>query len=234
MFHPVNLQEMTAMSYQDQAYEYVRTRILQMHYKPNEVISDRQIADELNISRTPVRDAFTRLEAEGLLVNEEDRRGWRVYTLTLEDIREIFEIKKAIEGMIVVKAAVNPDPALRQHLADALAAMKAASESNSTQEWLLADARLHETLALMAENVRAHRFVLILNAQWHRVRLGFTATRSRMSSRAYDEHAAFVNAVLAGDAAESEHQLKIHMERVHDELVDLLVNMVIPYAPYGI
>jgi DNA-binding GntR family transcriptional regulator len=222
------------MSYQDQAYQHVKSRILQMHYKPNEYISDRQIAEELNISRTPVRDAFTRLECEGLLVNEEDRRGWRVYTLTLQDIQEIFDIKKALEGMIVVKAANCTDSALQEALSNALAEMKVASESGDTQAWLQSDARLHETLAHMADNSRAHSFVQMLNAQWHRVRLGFTATRGRMSSRAYDEHAAFVTAVLAGDAGEAEHQLQIHMDRVHAELVDLLVNMVMPYAQNGV
>lgn len=223
-----------SMSYQEQAYLHVKTRILQMTYKPNEYISDRQIAEELNISRTPVRDAFTRLECEGLLVNEEDRRGWRVYSLTLQDIQEIFDIKKAIEGMIVVKAAGCSDAALREELRGALADMKTASEANDTQAWLQADARLHNTLARMADNTRAQQFVLQLNAQWHRVRLGFTATRGRMSNRAYDEHAAFVLAVLEGDAAEAERQLQIHMNHVHAELVDLLVNMVMPYAQYGI
>jgi GntR family transcriptional regulator, rspAB operon transcriptional repressor len=222
------------MSYQEQAYLHVKTRILQMHYKPNEYISDRQIAEELKISRTPVRDAFTRLECEGLLVNEEDRRGWRVYTLTLQDIQEIFDIKKAIEGMIVVKAAACADEALRAELRSALADMQAASERADTQAWLQSDAHLHETLARMADNNRAQRVVEMLNAQWHRIRLGFTATRGRMSNRAYDEHAAFVSAVLAGDAAEAEHQLEIHMNRVHAELVDLLVNMVMPYAQNGV
>lgn len=222
------------MSYQNQAYIYVKSRILQMHYKPNEYISDRQIAEELNISRTPVRDAFTKLECEGLLINEEDRRGWRVYTLTLQDIQEIFEIKKAIEGMIVVKAAACTDPVLRAELTTALEDMKVASASSDTQTWLQADAKLHETLAHMGGNYRAHQFVLLLNAQWHRIRLGFTTMRGRMSNRAYDEHAAFVLAVLAGDAAEAQCQLEAHMDNVHRELVDLLVNLVMPYAQNGV
>jgi DNA-binding GntR family transcriptional regulator len=62
--------------YQQQAYEYIKANILNLTLKPGQYIMDTQIARELNISRTPVREAFHRIENEGLLVYEQ-RKGWR-------------------------------------------------------------------------------------------------------------------------------------------------------------
>ena len=91
-------------TFQQQTYDYVRSQIINLGFKPGEFITDAQIAEKLTISRTPVREAFQRLEKEGLLVNEA-RKGWRVYMLDLEDINEIFDLKIAIECMLVKKAA---------------------------------------------------------------------------------------------------------------------------------
>ena len=60
----------TGTTYQQQAYEYVREKILSMDYKPGDKITDSSIASELNISRTPVREALQRLEIEGLINSE--------------------------------------------------------------------------------------------------------------------------------------------------------------------
>ena len=100
------------MIFQQQAYEYIKTNILNMKLKPGQYIMDTQIAGELNISRTPVREAFHRIENEGLLVYEQ-RKGWKVYTLTLKDVHEIFDLKEMIESNIAFKAANCNDQFLR-------------------------------------------------------------------------------------------------------------------------
>ena len=112
----------SSISFQQKAYEYVKEKITLRHYRPSEYIMDSQIADELNISRTPVREAFHRLESEKLLIYE-TRRGWKVYALSLEDINEIFDLKTEIEGMIVRKAATCDDRKLRKLLEDAFQEM---------------------------------------------------------------------------------------------------------------
>ena len=71
---------------------------MKLELKPGAYLTDSQIAAEVNISRTPVREAFYRLEHEGLLVNQA-RRGWRVYTLSLQDIEQIFDIKRSPGGV---------------------------------------------------------------------------------------------------------------------------------------
>jgi len=215
-------------TFQQQAYDYVRDQIINLGFKPGEYITDSQIAKILNISRTPAREAFQRLEKEGLLLTE-PRRGWRVYTLSLEDIHEIFQLKIAIEGMMVAKAAECTDEALRKELADTMVAMK---EAPDAEVWLEADVHLHNILFIMADNQRAERIIANLNDQWHRIRLGYVGMRGR-TVQSIDEHENFVNSVLASQPDDAAKYMTIHLNRVRDDLINMVSKVLMPYNENG-
>jgi DNA-binding GntR family transcriptional regulator len=217
---------------QEQAYHLVKSRILNRELKPGQYINDTQIAEELSISRTPVREAFQLLEHEGLLISEA-RRGWRVYTLSLEDINEIFDIKVALEGMMVRRAAECRDETKRAALKDAMERMARGAEINDYQAWWQADLDLHHAIADMCGNERATRVIRNFNEQWQRIRLGFVAMEGRME-RAIPEHRAFVESILAGNADEAEQQMRSHLSSLRDELVRVLTNMVLPFTQNGV
>lgn len=218
-------------TFQQQTYDYVRGQIINLGFKPGEYITDAQIAEKLEISRTPVREAFQRLEKEGLLVNE-SRKGWRVYMLDLEDIHEIFEIKIAIEGMLIHKAALCIDEGLRKDLTEALSEMKKATDAKDPDVWLQADIHLHNILFLMANNERAERITENLNDQWHRLRLGYVALQGRTKTSIV-EHEGFVASVLAGDAEKAETQMREHLTRVRDDLIQLVERLIMPFSSRG-
>ncbi len=218
-------------TFQQQTYDYVRGQIINLGFKPGEYITDAQIAEKLEISRTPVREAFQRLEKEGLLINEA-RKGWRVYMLDLEDVHEIFELKIAVEGMLIRKAAECTDEGLRKDLRDALLDMKNATEANDADLWLQADIHLHNILFLMSNNERAERIVENLNDQWHRLRLGYVALQGRTKT-SIGEHEGIVRSVLAGDAENAEKQMREHLARVRDDLIQLVEKLVMPFSSSG-
>jgi DNA-binding GntR family transcriptional regulator len=219
-------------TFQQQAYEYIRGLILNLSLKPGEWVTDSQIAQQLNFSRTPVREAFHRLEKEGLLVNKK-RRGWKVYTLSLKDINEIFDIKVAVEGMIARKAAECKNENLRVSLSKALEKMQIAADSGNIEEWLKSDVRLHSILFEMAGNERARRIITNVNDQWHRLRIGFTALEGRMK-QSTAEHQVFVESISRGNGDSAARSMNTHLNRVRDELVALLVNLVLPFVEEGV
>lgn len=222
----------SSVTHQKQAYEYIRGQIMILGFKPGEYITDTQIANVLAISRTPVREAFHRLEKEGLLIND-PRRGWKIYTLTLKDINEIFDLKAVIEGMIARKAALCKDEQLRDALRDVMQRMDEADAANDANAWLKADILLHDILFHMAGNERAQGMVLSLNTQWHRVRIGFVALQGR-TKRSSSEHRAFCESILAGNGEEAELLIRTHLDHVRDELVHLLVTVVLPFVDEGV
>lgn len=89
----------------DQAYEHIRAAILQGRYRPNQRLPEDEVAAQLNSSRTPVRVALMRLVDQGLVVRE--RQGWVVREHTPDEIREIYEVRCALESMATGLAAVR-------------------------------------------------------------------------------------------------------------------------------
>ena len=219
-------------TYQEKTYKYMKAQIMNLGFKPGEYVTDTQIANVLNVSRTPVREAFRILEHEGLLIYE-TRRGWKVYSLTLEDIKEIFALKIIIEKMIAVRAASCEDNQLREKLAVCLQEMKEAMINNNVDLWIKKDTDLHHIIHQMANSKRAESIVENLNDQWHRLRIGFTARTDRMQ-RSYKEHEEIVKAILEKDNTQAEKATQIHLALVQEELINLLKNLVLPFVSKGI
>ena len=221
-----------ATTFQEQAYDFVKTQIINLDLKPGAYVTDSQVAEELDISRTPVREALRRLEQEGLLVSQA-RRGWKVYTLSLEDIHEIFDIKAALEGMIASRAAECQDDELQSALRASIDRMNSAAETDDPDAWQEADSQLHEVIFTMGGNERAAGVIRNLNDQWHRVRIGFVAMHGRIE-RSNSEHEAIVESILAGDGEQAEQLMRVHLNNVRQELVRLLVNLVLPFVEEGV
>ena len=78
------------------AYEYIKKKILSCMYEPGVVMNEQTLCDELELSRTPVRDALSRLEQEGL-VNIMPKKGFMVTALKLGDINHIYEVRLLLE-----------------------------------------------------------------------------------------------------------------------------------------
>lgn len=219
-------------SLQQKAYDYIRENILAMEYQPGDFITDSKIAEELEISRTPVREACQRLEYEGLLFSG-SRRGWRIYSLTIKDIDNIFDLKCEIEGLIARKAAMCPDAELRNTLKDLSKQMKEASINNDLEAWLKTDTAIHHILYVMAQNDRAERFINNLNDQWHRLRSGYIKMIDRLEDST-EEHDKFVTAIINGEPDEADKALQGHLNNVREGLLKILVTMILPYARKGL
>jgi DNA-binding GntR family transcriptional regulator len=203
-----------------------------MEYRPGDYITDSQIAAELKISRTPAREAFQRLENEGLLISEA-RRGWRIYSLTIKDIEDIFDLKCEIEGLVARKAAMGNNEEHHQALRNYLSCMQEASINDDVATWMEMDSSLHHLLYQMAQNDRAERIIKYLNDQWHRLRRGFINLQGRLDI-ATNEHEKIVNAVISSDAEGAELAMQAHLNSVRRGLLKVLVTMILPYARDGL
>lgn len=224
--------EDSLLTFQQKAYDFVKAQIFNLDFKPGDYITDTETARKLGISRTPVREAFRRLEHEGLLIYEA-RRGWRVYSLTLEDIQDIFELKLVIEGLVARQAAINRDDQARTELKSLLEDLRKAVGVRDYERWLEVDHAIHSLIFEMAGNRLAQQIVENINDRYHRVRVGFLARTGRMES-SLEEHEAFIEDILSGEAEAAELKIREHLGNLRDELVNLLVTMVLPFASNGV
>lgn len=179
-----------------------------------------EIALRLGMSRTPVREALIRLQAEGL-VELVPRRGARVLPIRIDDLREIYEILNALEPEAAgALAARKPSLDYLQPLEDAMTRMEA-SLYNDLDAWAEADDAFHTALLELHGNRRMLGFVSSLYDQAHRARV-VTLRMRDLPMQSTTEHREILRHIAAGDADAAYHTFRAHRERTSGELIAVL------------
>ena len=181
----------------EDAADRIREQILAGGFRQGEHLVEAKIAEQLNISRGPVREAFKLLRAEGLL-NEEPRRGTFVVSLSADDVREIYGLRAALEGRAARLIARAHDPATIEQLRTLADAIDAAVATGDGAAVSRADLAFHEGLCALCGNSRIlevfDRYVPTLRAL---LRLDERVLRSL--DEVSNQHRPFVEAIEAGD-----------------------------------
>ena len=94
-----------SLSLANQVYQQIEKNILSGVYSPGEIISESKLSEELGVSRTPIREAMARLENEKLIGITPS--GTVVLGITDQDVADMFTVKRALEPIVVKKAAMN-------------------------------------------------------------------------------------------------------------------------------
>ncbi len=115
---PVLKVQVETVSLRERTTEVLRNAIISMHFAPGEKLVERRLCEETGVSRTSVREALRHLEAEGL-VTRVPGRGIRVARLSVEEARQIYEMRAIIEARMSRNFVRNATPAQRQRLEDA-------------------------------------------------------------------------------------------------------------------
>jgi len=137
-------------SLKDQAIELLRDYIVGGSIPPGTKIVEREVADLLGISRAPVRDALMELEKEGLVVTKSS--GRYVIELTERDVRELYQVRLALERLAAELAAQNTCPENRAALTATLEAMRAAVAEGDRSKHVAADVEMHWLVWKQADN----------------------------------------------------------------------------------
>lgn len=205
----------------EMAYKAIRQRILDNVYPAGHRALEQEYADELRLSRTPVREALLKLAGEGL-VEVIPRHGTRVLPVSTEDMREIYQMLTALEPMAAELVANKKLPAADlKPLIEASRDMSAALKDDNLDAWAEADERYHRLLIALAGNRLLAEAVQGLWDRAHRARRVTLRLRPKpMHSTA--EHNAIVEAIRAGDAKQAASLYRAHRERGSSELLAIL------------
>lgn len=146
----------------DIAYGKIRHLILTGEMRSGDKLLENHLAAQIGVSRTPVREALNRLNAEGLVVLERYRRGY-VASFSVEDVREIFRLRAILEGHAAARAATRISDADLQRLQDLERAMEGQFEALGWHEHLEGfdemNTRFHAIIAAAAESPRLERIL---------------------------------------------------------------------------
>ena len=183
-----------------EAYERLRAEIVRGEIRPNQRLIAADLAERLEISRTPIREALQLLESDGLV--EVAKRGYVVREHTSEEIREIYEVRAGLEGMAVRLAAERATDAQLQAIVDLHA--DDTTLANSARDHLVeVNAAFHDAIVQAAGNARLERLIRANSEHFfnHGIAQLYSDEEARASVTGHGEIVAALTA-RDGDAAE--------------------------------
>ncbi|CAH1689520.1 GntR family transcriptional regulator [Hyphomicrobiales bacterium] len=203
------------------AYTKIKQRILDNDYAPGIAVLEQVLANDLGLSRTPIREALVRLAQEGL-VEVVPRHGMRVLPLSPQDMREIYEIMISLEMTATeLLARRRPSQQEIEPLVRACDDMEIALARDDLNEWAKADERFHLSLVELCGNKRLATMVMGIWEQSHRARM-FTLRLRPKPVDSTREHREVVNAILRGDGDKARQLYKDHREKAASGMVAII------------
>jgi len=192
----------------------LRQMIIEGTLHLGQVLSEAMVAQWLDVSRTPVREAFARLEIEGLLVSEPQRRT-RVFMPGPKDVDDICVARECIENRAVILAIERHQSELAADLAKTAARMTEAMRSQDIPEYLRLDTEFHQSIFDHADNV-------FLCEAYRTIAPKLAALRTRLAlhidylQKGYHEHLRLSELTASGDIERALVVLEEHISRKED------------------
>jgi DNA-binding GntR family transcriptional regulator len=213
----------------DVAYNYIRKRILSGDYPPGHPLMTELLANEIKVSRTPVRDALRKLETDGL-VTIQAHLGASVKKMQLKEFREMCDMRLALESHAAGLAALNRTEADLNEIHFALEGMRrltleitsSADEQPLLGELVREDVRFHIAVMTAAKNelmkkeiLRLHLVNRVVSGSGGGEKSGVKKTESDARRRAVlDKHNDIYTAIARSDAPAAKREMEFHLQEL--------------------
>ncbi|UAW98923.1 GntR family transcriptional regulator [Halopseudomonas nanhaiensis] len=199
----------------ERVYRRLKEDIFSFRLLPGERFTENEIATLTGASRTPVREALTRLAREGF-VSVAFRSGWQVSPFEFAQFEQLYDVRIALELAAVEKLCIAPPLVELKTLADIWLVDRDSRLSDGPTVCAL-DERFHEHLVEATGNREMARIHHDISERLHIVRrLDFT--QSARIQCTYDEHGAIIERILAGDADRARELLRTHVQESKAEV----------------
>jgi DNA-binding GntR family transcriptional regulator len=213
-------------SQSEEAYLRIRDRIVSLDLAPGSVVQEARLREELDIGRTPIREALQRLAWENL-VKSVPHRGTFVTDVNITDLARITEVRVVLEGHAARLAADRAGSSDRAAIATLLEEVQSERTQDESlrldqRELMRLDQRIHRQIYRAARNS-------LLESTLERyfnlsLRLWFMVIDREVRLReAVEEHAALLGAILAGDGARAEESMQRHVMGFEQEIRTVLM-----------
>ncbi|NLB52577.1 MAG: GntR family transcriptional regulator [Syntrophomonadaceae bacterium] len=221
---PVNLESYKPL--RELVLEAIREAIINGVLKPRERLMEIQLAEELGVSRTPVREALRKLELEGFIVMV-PRKGAYVADMSMKDVADVFEIRIALEGLAAALAAERITDEELEEMERHLVEKAEAIAKHDMEKLVEIDTKFHEALYGASRNERLIVIISNLREQIQRFRTSSLAMPGRMK-QSLDEHRGIVEAIQSRDILMARQAAQEHIENAESILIESLKNEGFP------
>lgn len=205
----------------DRTLESIKAAIISGELSPDEPLRDRQLAEQLGVSRTPVREALHRLEAAGLVVAR-GRAGWLVSPFTEQDVRELFQLRRLLEPVGLEELSKQPDERVVTALAHFFDDYQHPIPPERYPEYFAHDNAFHRGLVACSDNRRLREMYAVMESHIDRGRHFLTTAATGRADETLEEHLAIARAVAELDFARARDNLLAHLRAGEELMIDQL------------
>ncbi|HUW64970.1 MAG TPA: GntR family transcriptional regulator [Spirochaetia bacterium] len=201
-------------------FESLREAIIGGRLKPGERLMEAQLAEELGVSRTPVREAIRKLELEGFVAML-PRKGAYVSGISLKDIVDVFEIRAALEALAAGLAAERITEEELDQMERYLLKASEASDEDNLSAFVAVDTGFHELIYKASRNQRLFQIVTLLQEQVQRFRTVSLSQPGRFKD-AIEEHRQIIEAISERNVELAQSLAKEHIENAEQSMLQSL------------
>jgi DNA-binding GntR family transcriptional regulator len=195
------------------ACDQIRTWIVTGHLAPGSRLVENLLADELGVSRIPVREALKQLQTEGF-VDIAPRRGAVVAEVSMKEAEDLYEVRSALESFAARKAAQCHKPADLEQLERIVQDGREALRVEAWPELTRLNSAFHEAIAAATGN---DHLVELMAAYGLKLAWIFSSSAQRRGAAAWNEHEGIISAIADGDAELAEVLAARHIVRSQRE-----------------
>ena len=206
------------MTAKDRAYEFTKGRVLDSTFAGGDLITEGEVADALGMSRTPVREAFLRLEGEGLL-RLYPKRGALVVPVSVGEVEAVMETRMLVERFALDKVlAAGPAADIAAALDAAIAEQELRAADGDADGFVAVDREFHTTFVTAAGNPIITGLYDSLRDRQRRMIITSLLVDTKRSESIMVEHRALTEAIRAGDLERAQQVLATHLRGTLDLL----------------
>ena len=207
--------EHRTISLADQVFENLENDILSGKYPRGELLTESKLSQSLGVSRTPIREALRRLSQEHII--EESGKGSIVLGITESDLKDIFFIRRKIEGTVAALAAKNRTDEQLAVLKEAVEFQEFYLSKNDADKIKTMDSRFHETIYRMSGSSVMCDVLIPLHKKIQKYRRASLSNTSRAAA-SVSEHRGIFEAIAAGDAEKAETLFNSHLKNAYNHM----------------
>ncbi len=220
MTDDIQLQMNEYLPLRDVVFQTLRQAILRGKLQPGERLMEIHLAQQLGVSRTPVREAIRMLEQEGLVIMI-PRKGAIVAEITKSDLEDVLEVRAALEELAVKKACRNISQEQLQELKKAAGKFAASLQKEDLMACAQADVAFHEIISAATENRRLIQILNNIREQIYRYRLENLKDKSSHANLV-EEHTAICRALEERSEEKASEAVRVHIEHQKISIMESL------------
>ena len=206
----------------DVVFENLREAIVEGKVKPGQRLMEVQLAEQLGVSRTPVREAIRKLELEGLVIML-PRKGAYVANMSLKDIIDVLEIRASVEGLAASLASERISPDDIKKLEAILKDFEQSAAGSDVETLLKKDVEFHECIFKATNNKKLHQLINSLWEQVYRFRVTYISDYDSTVNIARD-HKLILDAIKKGDNEMAKKHATEHIEKLEHFMIERTMN----------